>query len=209
MGDDAGAKLGGFDAAAEPEFPAVRRIKGAELAVGVHDEFVMPIDLDDGRRVPGRRKAADAPHGLSSFAIKREELVAFVRRIHDEQISIKDGRRTNTPVVRLFSDADIPDRFAIDGVGKHASISHEKEHAFAIRDRRARCVAVRGDVGSGEGLVRQIRRNLVIPKNLAGLSIEAQGVALQVLHVARILHIDAVAAVAGEEDLAAADDRAR
>jgi hypothetical protein len=52
MRDDARAQFGRFDAVAAPQLFSGERIKGAQLAAGVYDEFIVSIDLHNGGRVP-------------------------------------------------------------------------------------------------------------------------------------------------------------
>ncbi|MFO0970455.1 MAG: hypothetical protein U0793_33335 [Gemmataceae bacterium] len=100
----------------------------------------------------------------------------------------------------------MPDLLAVEVKAIDARFAEEDVELLPIRDRRARRISLIGAF-AGVVVLGQDRLELLGPEDRAIRPVEADDMAAQVFLLARVLRVQAIAGIAGDEDALAEDDR--
>ena len=116
------------------------------------------------------------------------------------------GLVAEPPIVGPRTDALLPQLVTFEIVGEDAGLAEEHVDSLALDDRRAGGVTVEPQEAAVLRL-RQLGLDRLVPDDRPLRAVHAQQVALEVLLLLPLLAGSAVAAVTGDEDAVADDDR--
>src|SRR5688572_33458564 len=98
------------------------------------------------RSVPATADTRCPPFFGSRFLVERNDRSSLDACIHNHGVLVEHWRGCRTPIVRFVSDICMPDFFPLEIEAIHASLAKENVELLAVRDWRARAVAMPGIV---------------------------------------------------------------
>src|SRR5262249_31974411 len=162
---------------------------------------------DEDRRIPGGVNLGSAPGFLPGHFVQRDQGVALDAGVDNKKVLVEHRRGARAPAIDALADLGVPELLAVEVEAVDSRLAAEDVEALAIDERGAGGVPVVGTFAV-VFVFGQDRLEFPGPQDIAPGPIDADEMALEILHVARLLGVQRVAGIGGDEKPVALSYRA-